>query len=83
MSSLRAENKLELTLLDAEVGINGGIAGSSGEVLALSVWDVFASIGKSEIQDEDLMGDLVESYTEVIGFDVSLDELSIVDVFYP
>jgi hypothetical protein len=72
-------------LLDAEVGVDGGVAGSSGEVLALAVGDVLAvaldvALGEPEVEDEDLVGGLVESDAEVVGLDVAVDEVPVVDV---
>ena len=40
-------------------------------------------LGKSKIDEEDLMRGLVESNTEVIWFDVSVNEVSVVDVLDP
>lgn len=70
------------------MGVNRGIASSSGEVLSLPVGDVLAvaldvPLGQSEVQDEDLVGSLVESNAEVIGLDVAMDEVSVVDVLNP
>jgi hypothetical protein len=68
------------------MGVDGSIACCSGQVLSLSVRNVFSvpldvALGKSEIKDENFVGGFVESDAEVIGFDVSVDEVSVVDVF--
>lgn len=49
-----------ITLFDSQMGVNGGITGSSSEVFAFSVGDVLAipldvPFGESEIQNEDLV----------------------------
>jgi hypothetical protein len=72
-------------LFDAQVGVDGGIAGSTGKVLALTVRNVLAvaldvPLGQSEVEDEDLVGGLVESNAEVIGLDITMDEVAVVDV---
>ena len=70
------------------MSVNGGVTCSSGEVLALSVGDVFSvsldvALGKSEVDEEDLVCSFVESHTEVVGFDVSVDEVPVVHVLDP
>ena len=67
------------------MGVDGGVPGSSGEVFAFSVRDVFSvsldvSFGESEIEKEDFVASFVESDTEIVGFDIAVDELSVVDV---
>jgi hypothetical protein len=67
------------------MGVNGSIAGRSSEVLALTVGDVFAvaldvAFGESEVEDEDAVGRLVQSDAEVVGLDVAVDEVPVVDV---
>ncbi len=75
-------------LLDSQVGVDGGIPRSAGEVLALPVGNVLAisldvSLGEPEIKDEGLMAGLVEAHAEIVGFDVPVDEMSVVDVLDP
>ena len=74
-------------LLDAQMCINGGIAGSAGEVLVILVGDVAAVelvlLGESEVNDEDGAALVVPADEEVIGFDVSVDEALGVDVLDP
>jgi hypothetical protein len=72
-------------LLDAEVRVDGGVAGGAGEVLALAVGDVLAvlldvALGEPEVDQEDLVGGLVEAHAEVVGLDVAVDEVAGVDV---
>ena len=75
-------------LLDAEVGVDGGVSGSASEVLALPVGDVLAvpldvALGQSEVDEEDLVRGLVEADAEVVGLDVPVDEVAVVDVLDP
>lgn len=42
---------------------------------------LYVSLGESEVENENLVAGFVESNTEVIGLDVSVDEMSVVDVF--
>ena len=67
------------------MSVNGGVSGSTSEVLSLSVRDVFAisldvSLGKTEVDEEDLVTGLVEADAEVIRLNVSVDEVSVVNV---
>jgi hypothetical protein len=67
------------------VGVNGGVTGSSGQVLALAVGDVLAllldvPLSQSEVQQEDLVGRLVEAHAEVVRFYVAVQEVPAVDV---
>ena len=76
------------TLLNSKVGVDGGIASSSSKVLALTVGDMLAitlnvTLGQSEVKDEDLVTGLVESDAEVIRFDVTVDEVPVVNVLGP
>jgi len=70
------------------MGVNRGITSSSGKVLSFPVGDVLpitldVSLGQPEVQDEDLVGSLVQADAEVIGFDVAMDEMSVVYVLDP
>ena len=67
------------------MGINGGITSSSSQIFTLSVRNMLSvslnvSLGQSEVQNENLVGSFVQSDAEVIGFYVSMDEMSVVDV---
>ena len=70
------------------MSVNGGVTCSAGEVLALSVGDVFSvpldvALGESEVDEEDLVSSFVESDAEVVGLDVSVDEVPVVHVLNP
>ena len=67
------------------MGVDGGVAGSARQVLALAVGDVLAvpldvALGQSEVDQEDLVGRFVEADAEVVGFDVPVDEVAVVHV---
>ena len=85
MSSLHADIKQKITLLDTQVSIDRSVPGSACQVLALSVWNVLSvsldvPLGKSEVENEDLVAGFVQTDAEVIGLDVAVDEVSVVDV---
>jgi hypothetical protein len=88
MSSLQATTITTSTLLDAEVSVDGGVAGCSGQVLSLSVGNVLAvsldvPFREAEVDEEHLVADLVQTDAEVVGFDVAVDEVPVVDVLDP
>ena len=67
------------------MGVDGGVAGRPRQVLPLSVGDVLpvslnVPLGQSKVDEKNLVGGLVESYAEVIGFDISMQEMSVMDV---
>ena len=67
------------------MGVDGGVAGRPRQVLPLSVGDVppvslNVPLGQSKVDEKNLVGGLVESYAEVIGFDISMQEMSVMDV---
>ena len=67
------------------MSIDGGVPGCSSQIFTLSIWNVFpflldVSLGESEIQQEDLVGSLIETDAEVVGFYVTMEEVSAVDV---
>ena len=67
------------------MSVNGGVAGSSGEVFAFAVGNVLSvplnvSLGESEVDEEHFVGGFVEADAEVVGFDVSVEEVAVVDV---
>jgi hypothetical protein len=41
------------------------------------------AFGKSKIEDENLVSCFIESNAEVIGFDIPMDEMTVVNVFDP
>ncbi len=70
------------------MGVDRGIPGSTSEVLSLTVGNVLAvtldvALGQAEVQDEDLVGGLIEAHAEVIGLNVPMDEVPVVDVLDP
>jgi len=65
--------------------IDGGIPGSSSEVFALAIRNVLSvsldvPFGKSEINQKYFVGGLVESHTEVIWLDVTVDEVPVMHI---
>ena len=86
MSSLQATFRTKTTLLNTQVSINGSIPGSSGKVFPFSVGDVFAisldvSFGESEIKNENFMACFTQANAEVIGLDITMNKVTIVNVF--
>lgn len=73
-------------LLDAQVGVDGGITSSSGQVLVLPIRDVEVGLGvtvflgQTEIDDIDLVAALADAHEEVIRLDITVDEGLGVDV---
>jgi hypothetical protein len=72
-------------LLDAEVGVDGGITGSAGEVFPLAIWYVLAitldiSLSQSEVYQEDLVGRFVKTYAEIVRLDVAVDEVPVMNI---
>jgi len=76
-------------LFDSEMGVDGGISSSSGQVLVLSVGDVKVGLGvtvllgKPEIDDVDLVATLSNAHQEVIRLDITVDEGLGVNIFDP
>lgn len=74
------------TLLDTQVGVDRGVSGSTGQVLVLSVGDVQVGLGvpvllgQTEVDDVDLVSSLANTHQEVVWLDVSVDEVSRVNV---
>jgi len=73
-------------LLDTQMSIDGSITGSSSQILVLPVWNVEVSLrvtvllGKSEIDDIDLVTALTNAHEEVVRFDITVDERFGMDV---
>lgn len=77
-----------VTLLDSQVGVDGGISGGACQILALSVGDVLAvsldvSLGQAEVQDEYFVGSFVQPNAEIVGLDIPVDEVPVVDILDP
>lgn len=74
------------SLLDAKMGVDGSVAGGTGQVLVLAVGDVKMSLGvteflcKAEIDDVDLVATLADAHQKVVGFDVAVDEVTGVSI---
>jgi hypothetical protein len=88
MSSLRAKNQHINTLFDPQVGVNRSIPSCPSQILPLSVLNVLpvlldVPLRQSKIDDEDFVGSFVKTNAKIIRFDVSVDEVSVVDVLYP
>ena len=62
------------------MGVDRGITSSAGQVLVLSVRDVEVSLrvpvllGKTKINDVDLVASLADAHEEVVGLDITVDE---------
>lgn len=71
------------------MSVDGGIAGSAGEVLVLSVRDVEVRLrvavllSEAEVNDVDLVASLPDAHEEVVGLDVAVDEGLGMDVLDP
>lgn len=70
------------SLLDTQMGVDGGVASGTGEVLVLPVGDVEMSLrvpvlfGETEIDDVDLVATLADTHEEVIGLDVTMYKIA-------
>lgn len=73
-------------LLDTQMGVDGRVPSGTSQVLVLSVRDmevrlgVSVLLGQTEIDDVDLVASLSNTHEEVVWFDVSVDEVSRVNV---
>ena len=76
-------------LTNAQVGVDGGVAGGASEVLILAVGDVLVRsgvavfLGQAKVDDVDQVALLAKSHQEVVRLHVSVDEVLQVDVFNP
>ena len=73
-------------LLNTQVSVDGGIPGSSGQVLSFSVRNMLSislniPLGQSKVKKEDFVAGFIVSHAEVIGFDISVDEVPVVNIF--
>eukprot|EP00187_Rhodella_violacea_P007101 CAMPEP_0174886340 /NCGR_PEP_ID=MMETSP0167-20121228/1575_1 /TAXON_ID=38298 /ORGANISM="Rhodella maculata, Strain CCMP736" /LENGTH=353 /DNA_ID=CAMNT_0016122291 /DNA_START=88 /DNA_END=1148 /DNA_ORIENTATION=- len=74
------------TLLDAEMGVDGGVTGGAGEILVLPVGDmdvcfmVAVLLCESKVDDVDDVRVLPQAHEKVVGLDVAVEEASGVDV---
>jgi hypothetical protein len=71
---------------DSQMGVDRSITGSTGQVLVLTVWDVEVSLwvsvllGKTEINDVDLVSTLSNAHEKVVWLDITVDERLGMDV---
>jgi len=76
------------TLLNAQVCIDGGISGSAGQVFVLSVWDVLSRpvvpifLRQAEVDEEEFVAVTSNAHQEVIGLDIAVDEVLVVNILY-
>lgn len=73
-------------LLDTQVGVDGGITSGTCQVLVLTVRDVEVRLGvsvllgKTKVNNVDLVSTLANAHQEVVGLDISVDEALCVNV---
>lgn len=71
---------------NAQVSVDGGVAGSASEVLVLAVGDVLVGagvtvlLGQPKVDDVDQVAFLPQTHEEVVRLHVSVDEVLGVDV---
>ena len=74
---------------DTQVSVDTGVTGSTSQVLVLSVRDVEVSLGiavllgQTKVDDIDLVAALANAHEEVVGLDVAVDEVLLVDGLNP
>jgi hypothetical protein len=67
-------------LFDAEVGVDGGVAGGAGEIFVFAVGDVEVGFGvavffgETKVDYVDLVATFANAHEKVVGFDVPVDE---------
>lgn len=67
------------------MGVDTGVTGGTSEVLVLAVGDVGAVLGKvllgqAEVHDVEFVAAFTAAHEEVVGLDVSMEEVSGVDI---
>lgn len=73
------------TLLDPDVCVDGGVAGGAGETFALSIPDMHFHLGVAELLAEAEVDHIQDTllafhpHQEVVGFDVAVDDILLVD----
>lgn len=78
---------ISASLLNAKVSVDGSVTSSTSQVLVLSVRNMEVGLRiaeflcQTEINDIDLVTPLSDTHQEVIGFDISVDEVAGVDIF--
>lgn len=74
------------SLLDAQVGVDGGVTGGTSQVLVLAVGNmemglwVTEFLRKTKVDNVDLVATFSNAHQEVVGLDVTMDEVAGVDV---
>ncbi len=68
------------------MGVDGCVSGGSCEIFSFSVRNVLSisldvSLCQTEVQNENFMASLVQTDAEVIWLYVSVDKMTVVDVF--
>jgi len=86
ISSRHAILFIEITLFYTQMSINRGVSGCSRQVLTLSVGNVFSislnvPFGQSKVQNKDLVGSFIQTDTEIIWLNVSVNKMTVVNVF--
>lgn len=62
------------------MGVNGGVTSGTRQVLVLSVWDVEVRLGvtvllgKTKVDNIDLVTTLTDAHQEVVGLDITVDK---------
>jgi hypothetical protein len=73
-------------LTNAQMGIDGSVTSGTGQVLVLAIRDVQVRLGvsvllgESKINDVDLVASLANAHQEIVGFNVSMDEIARMNV---
>jgi len=69
------------------MGVDAGVPCRSGKIFVLSVRNVLSGpvvtvlLGQSEIDEEEFVAVTTDAHEEVVGLDVSVDEILVVNVF--
>ena len=80
--------QVEKLRTNSQVGVDGGITGSSSQVLVLAVWNVEVGLGvtvllgETEIDNVDLISTLANAHQEIVGLDVTMDKVAGVNVLH-
>ena len=70
------------------MGVDGGIAGSSRQILPFPVGNVLSvplnvALCQPKVDEEHFVSSFVEADAKVVGFDVSVEEVAVVNVLDP
>jgi hypothetical protein len=82
-----SDSEAEYIHTNAQVCVDGCVASRARQVLVLTVWDVEVSLGvtvllgKTEINDIDLVTTLADAHEEIVRLDVTVDKGLGVNVF--